>query len=90
LLGRMNASVRFLVWGAIPIGSFLGGVLGTRIGVVPTLWVGAAVSSLAAIPVLFSPLWHMATLPDHDLPGHDLPGHDRPDHHDADPAIGAG
>jgi len=95
LLGRMNASVRFLVWGAIPIGSFLGGVLGTSIGVVPTLWVGAAVSSLAAIPVLFSPLWHMATLPDHDLPDHDLPDHDLPDHdlpdhHDADPAIGAG
>ncbi len=30
--GRMNATMRFLVWGTIPIGSIIGGVLGTLIG----------------------------------------------------------
>src|SRR4051794_13385787 len=32
LLGRMNASVRFLVWGTLPIGGFLGGVVGSLLG----------------------------------------------------------
>ena len=39
LLGRMNASVRFIVWGTMPIGGLLGGWLGTHLGVLPTLWV---------------------------------------------------
>jgi len=63
LLGRMNASARFLVWGTIPLGAFLGGILGTTIGVVPTLWVGTAVGFLCMLPVVFSPLWGMQTLP---------------------------
>ncbi len=46
--GRMNATVRTIVWGTIPIGSFLGGVLGARIGVVPTMLLGGAISLLAA------------------------------------------
>ena len=29
LLGRMNATMRFFVWGTIPLGAFLGGVLGS-------------------------------------------------------------
>nr|WP_211319353.1 MFS transporter [Quadrisphaera granulorum] len=56
LLGRMNASVRFLVWGTMPIGALLGGVLAERIGLVPTLWVALAVEALGVLPVLFSPL----------------------------------
>ncbi len=42
LLGRMNASIRFLVWGPMPLGGLLGGWLGTHLGVTPTLWVAAA------------------------------------------------
>ena len=63
LLGRMNASVRFLVWGPMPIGGLIGGVLGERLGVVPTLWVAVAGLALAAVPVAASPLWRMRTLP---------------------------
>lgn len=66
LLGRMNASARFLVWGTMPVGSFIGGVLGHRLGTVPTLWVAAVGGTLAALPVLFSPLWRMRTLPQHE------------------------
>ena len=35
LLGRMNASVRFLVYGTMPLGALLGGALGSWLGIVP-------------------------------------------------------
>ena len=63
LLGRMNASVRFLVWGSMPLGGLAGGFLGSAIGVVPTLWAAAAVQLCAALPVLLSPLLRMRDLP---------------------------
>jgi MFS family permease len=56
LLGRMNASVRFVVWGALPLGGLLGGVLGEGIGITPTLWVAMAGQSLASLWVVLSPL----------------------------------
>ncbi|TXQ90727.1 MFS transporter, partial [Escherichia coli] len=31
LLGRMNASIRFVVWGVMPIGTLLAGGLGTAL-----------------------------------------------------------
>ncbi len=63
LLGRMNASIRFLVWGPIPLGALVGGALGTWIGVVPALWVAVVLAVLAALPVLLSPLLTMRDLP---------------------------
>ncbi|MDQ3358584.1 MAG: MFS transporter [Actinomycetota bacterium] len=63
LLGRMNASIRFMVWGPIPIGAFLGGVLGQQWGIVPTLWLAVGIAGLAALPVLISPLIGMRDLP---------------------------
>ncbi|RIK12082.1 MAG: MFS transporter [Acidobacteria bacterium] len=63
LLGRMNASIRFLVWGPMPVGAFLGGLLGRELGIVPTLWTFAVVSVLAALPVVLSPLLGMRDLP---------------------------
>ena len=63
LLGRMNASVRFIVWGSMPIGGLLGGWLGTHLGVLPTLWVSVGVMALAAVPVVVSPLLRMRDLP---------------------------
>ena len=56
LQGRVNASMLFIIWGVIPIGSLLGGVLGTTIGIRQTLAVGAVGMSLAFIWVLFSPI----------------------------------
>lgn len=56
LQGRMNASMRFIVWGAIPIGSLLGGALGSAIGLRPTLLVGGIGVLLAFIWVALSPL----------------------------------
>ena len=41
--GRMNATVRTIAWGTLPIGAMLGAALATSIGIVPTLIVGAVV-----------------------------------------------
>jgi MFS family permease len=56
LLGRMNAAVRWIVWGTIPLGAFLGGVLATWFGLRFTLWIGIAGASLGGLWVFFSPL----------------------------------
>ena len=54
--GRMNATMRTIVWGTIPIGSLLGGVSGTLIGVVPTIVIGGFISLLAAVWILLGPI----------------------------------
>ncbi|MEO6091224.1 MAG: MFS transporter [Umezawaea sp.] len=56
LLGRMNASIRFLVWGTIPLGGLVGGVLGGWAGLRTTLWIAMIGQVLAVAWVLFSPL----------------------------------
>jgi predicted MFS family arabinose efflux permease len=64
LLGRMNASVRFIVFGTMPLGGLLGGALGSWLGIVPALWIAAGGQALAALPVTLSPLIGMRELPD--------------------------
>jgi MFS family permease len=56
LQGRMNATMRTIVWGTIPVGSIIGGELGVTIGVVNTLYVGAIVSGLAVLWILLGPV----------------------------------
>ncbi|MFN2419739.1 MAG: MFS transporter, partial [Candidatus Limnocylindria bacterium] len=62
--GRMNATMRFIVWGTIPIGSILGGVLGGTIGLQATIWVGAIGSFVGFLPVLLSPVRSLQKIPD--------------------------
>ena len=64
LQGRMNASVRFLVWGTLPLGGFLGGALGSWIGIRSTLWVGAAGQALSFLWLLPSPIPSMRDMPE--------------------------
>lgn len=63
LLGRMNASIRFMVWGCMPIGALISGLLGSSIGLIPTIWIGATCSVFTAGFVLFSPLRTMREMP---------------------------
>jgi predicted TIM-barrel fold metal-dependent hydrolase/predicted MFS family arabinose efflux permease len=63
LLGRMNAAVRWIVWGTLPLGGVLGGTFGTAIGVRPTIWIGVVGSWAAGLFVLFSPLRTMRDTP---------------------------
>jgi MFS family permease len=63
MLGRMNATMRLIVWGTIPIGALAGGILGTAIGFQATLWLSAAGAFLAFLPVLFSPVRSLRAIP---------------------------
>jgi MFS family permease len=63
LLGRMNATIRFMVWGTTPLGGLIGGALATWIGLRPTLVVAAGLFCASLVPVLFSPLRRMRELP---------------------------
>ena len=68
LLGRMNASRRFLVWGVIPLGGLVGGALASTVGLRPTLFVGAIGASLAVLPLLFSPVRSLERVPELEEP----------------------
>ena len=63
MLGRMNATMRFIVWGTIPIGALVGGALGGAIGLQNTIWVGAIGSLIGFLPVLFSPVRGLREMP---------------------------
>jgi MFS family permease len=54
--GRMNATMRFIVWGTMPIGALLGGFLGEVIGLRGTLVVAAVGALLTPLWVLLSPV----------------------------------
>jgi predicted MFS family arabinose efflux permease len=62
LLGRMNASRRWIVWGVLPLGSLLGGALTTAIGIRATLFVGAGFSTAAAVFLFAKPIRSIATV----------------------------
>jgi MFS family permease len=59
LLGRMNATIRFITWAMIPLGGLLGGVLGSWLGNRAALWVCTIGICLAPIWLLASPLRRM-------------------------------
>jgi len=54
--GRMNATVRTIVWGTIPLGAFVGGILGTAVGVIPTILIGCVVATSSVLWVLGRPV----------------------------------
>ena len=54
--GRMNATMRTIVWGTIPLGAFVGGILGMAIGIVQTIVLGAVISVLAVSWIVFGPV----------------------------------
>jgi predicted MFS family arabinose efflux permease len=57
MLGRVTATMRFLIMGLFPLGALLGGVLGEVIGARATLWVAGAIIVLSPVP-LFLALRH--------------------------------
>jgi MFS family permease len=62
--GRMNATMRFIVWGTIPIGQILGGQIAARTSLSTAIWVGAIGSFLAFLFVLFSPVRSLRVMPE--------------------------
>ncbi|MGC8486661.1 MAG: MFS transporter [Clostridia bacterium] len=63
LMGRMNASMRFVVWGVIPLGSLAGGLLGSHFGLRPTLVVAALGGLLAPLWIALSPTRRLVEQP---------------------------
>ncbi|MGA3057787.1 MAG: MFS transporter [Candidatus Limnocylindrales bacterium] len=61
--GRMNATMRFIVWGTMPLGSLIGGVLASFLPLRTTIAVGATVASAAFLWVLFSPVRSLREIP---------------------------
>ncbi len=61
--GRMNATMRWFVWGTIPIGALLGGIIGTNLGLREALIIGGIGGTLAFIPLLFGPVWKIKEMP---------------------------
>lgn len=55
LLGRLNATFRFAVWGMMPLGSFACGLLAEAIGVVPALYLFIAGALAASVLMVFTP-----------------------------------
>lgn len=51
LLGRVNATMRFLLMGLFPLGALLGGILGTYVGARWTLLVAGVLITLSPIPL---------------------------------------
>jgi MFS family permease len=64
LLGRVNASRRFIVWGTIPLGALAGGGLATAIGLRPTMFVGTIAATLCVVPLVLSPLRSVGEMPE--------------------------
>ena len=65
-LGRMNATMRFLVWGTIPIGSLIGAGLSEVLDVRTTIWISAILGLFAFLPVFFSRVRTIRTIPTED------------------------
>ena len=55
MLGRMNAIFRFAVWGVMPLGSFVAGIIASWVGVEATMYIFTAASIAAGIAMGFTP-----------------------------------
>ena len=60
---RMNATMRFIVWGTMPIGSVAGGILASFIPLRAPVLVAALITSSAFLWVLFSPVRSLRSIP---------------------------
>lgn len=68
VLGRVNATMRFLLMGLFPLGALLGGVLGEFVGLRPTLWLSGVIIAVSALPI-YRALRHVRDV--EELPGWD-------------------
>jgi hypothetical protein len=59
----MNASMRFLVWGTIPLGSLTGGAVASAAGLRAALFVGAVGGFSSILPIALSPIRTLREFP---------------------------
>jgi MFS family permease len=64
LQGRMNAAMRWIVWGTIPLGSLAGGGIATAWGLRAALWTGAIGGLFTFLPVTLTSVRNIRELPE--------------------------
>jgi MFS family permease len=64
LQGRMNAVIRFLVWGTMPLGALTGGALGTWLGLREALWICGIGALFTFLPIALSPVRSIEKMPE--------------------------
>jgi MFS family permease len=64
LRARFSGAYTFVNYGVRPLGSLVGGTLGSTIGLRPTLWIGAAGAIVGGLFLLPSPMPRIHTLPE--------------------------
>lgn len=64
LQGRMNAAMRWIVWGTIPLGTLAGGAIATAYSLRTALWVGAIGSLFTFLPIALSSVRSIRELPE--------------------------
>lgn len=55
MMGRMNATMRTIIWGALPLGSLTGGIVADGIGIQTTILLGGLIGILSAAWLLLCP-----------------------------------
>ena len=68
LQGRMNAAMRWIIWGTIPLGSLAGGAIGQVYSLRTALWVGAIGGLFTFLPVTLSSVRSIRELPELETP----------------------
>ncbi len=63
LQGRLNATMRTIVWGTLPLGGLMGGFLGTALGLQGGIFVAALGGCFAFLWVLFSSVREVRRMP---------------------------
>ncbi|MGZ4493149.1 MAG: hypothetical protein ACXVWU_00485 [Nocardioides sp.] len=62
MLSRVTATVRFVSWGAIPVGSLVAGAVASAYGPRTGLWVTCALAFLPTVVLLASPVRRLRDL----------------------------
>jgi predicted MFS family arabinose efflux permease len=64
--GRMNATVRTINWGTMPVGAMIGGTLGSTVGVIGTILVGGGLQGAAVLWVVSKHVIRLKEMPKPD------------------------
>jgi Na+/melibiose symporter-like transporter len=61
--GRMNATVRTINWGTVPVGAIIGGTLGPTVGIIVTILIGGALQGAAVLWIISKHVIHLREIP---------------------------
>ena len=66
LQGRMNATVRTINWGTVPVGAIIGGTLGATLGIIGTILIGGALQGAAVLWLISKHVIRLKEMPKPD------------------------